>query len=41
MYLMSYTDLSKTITTSLDKENKKNNGIYFTSQELIGKMIKC
>ena len=40
MYLMSYTDLSKTITTSLDKENKKNNGIYFTSQELIGKMIK-
>jgi len=37
---MSYTDLSKTITTSLDKENKKNNGIYFTSQELIGKMIK-
>lgn len=37
---MSYTDLSKTITTSLDKKEKKNNGIYFTSQELIGRMIK-
>ncbi len=37
---MSYTDLSKTITTSLDKKDKKNNGIYFTSQELIWKMIK-
>ncbi len=37
---MSYTDLSKTITTQLDKNEKKNNGIYFTSQELIGRMIK-
>ena len=32
--------MSKTITTSLDKNEKKSNGIYFTSQEIIKKMIK-
>jgi len=37
---MSYSELSKTITTSLDKNEKKSNGIYFTSQEIIKKMIK-
>tara|TARA_B100001175_G_scaffold316192_1_gene329483 strand:- start:707 stop:1921 length:1215 start_codon:yes stop_codon:yes gene_type:complete len=40
MYLMSYSELSKTITTALDKKDKKDNGIYFTSQEIIKKMIK-
>jgi hypothetical protein len=40
MYIMSYSELSKTITTSLDKNEKKSNGIYFTSQEIIKKMIK-
>ena len=37
---MSYSELSKTITTALDKKDKKENGIYFTSQEIIKKMIK-
>ncbi len=37
---MSYTELSKTITNMLDGDDKKGNGIYFTSQELIGRMIK-
>jgi len=37
---MSYTELSKTITEMLDSDDKKGNGIYFTSQELIGRMIK-
>jgi len=37
---MSYSELSKTITTALDKKDKKDNGIYFTSQEIIKKMIK-
>ena len=37
---MSYTELSKTITNMLDDHDKKRNGIYFTSQELIGRMIK-
>ena len=37
---MSYTELSKTITNMLDDHDKKGNGIYFTSQELIGRMIK-
>ena len=37
---MSYTELSKTITDMLDSYDKKGNGIYFTSQELIGRMIK-
>ena len=37
---MSYSELSKTITTTLDKKDKKDNGIYFTSQEIIKKMIK-
>ena len=37
---MSYTELSKTITDMLDGDDKKGNGIYFTSQELIGRMIK-
>ena len=37
---MSYSELSKTITTSLDKNEKKSNGIYFTSQEIIKRMIK-
>ena len=40
MYIMSYSELSKTITTALDKKDKKDNGIYFTSQEIIKKMIK-
>ncbi len=38
--LMSYTELSESITTTLDKKAKKMNGVYFTSQELIWKMIK-
>ena len=37
---MSYTELSKTITNMLDGHDKKGNGIYFTSQELIVRMIK-
>jgi len=37
---MSYTELSKTITNKLDKSEKKKNGIYFTSQEIIEKMIR-
>ena len=40
IYLMSYTELSKTITALLDKKEKKKNGIYFTSQEIIRRMIK-
>lgn len=37
---MSYTELSKTITKNLNNNEKKGNGIYFTSQEIIKKMIK-
>jgi hypothetical protein len=37
---MSYTELSKTITKNLNKDEKKSNGIYFTSQEIIKKTIK-
>jgi hypothetical protein len=37
---MSYTELSENITNTLDKKAKKMNGVYFTSQELIKKMIK-
>ncbi len=37
---MSYTELSKTITKNLNNNEKKGNGIYFTSKELIHKMIK-
>ncbi len=37
---MSYTELSESITNTLDKKAKKMNGVYFTSQELIKKMIK-
>ena len=37
---MSYSELSKTITSTLEKKEKKNNGIYFTSQEIIKKTIK-
>ena len=37
---MSYTELSKTITVLLDKKEKKENGIYFTSQEIIRRMLK-
>ena len=37
---MSYTELSEKITNTLDKKAKKMNGVYFTSQELIKKMIK-
>ena len=37
---MSYTELSKTITNMLEDDDKKGNGIYFTSQELIARMIK-
>jgi len=37
---MSYTELSKTITNNLGKDVKKNNGIYFTSQELVKTCIK-
>ena len=36
---MSYTELSKKITSELDNNEKKGNGIYFTSKELIYKMI--
>ena len=37
---MSYTELSKLITKNLNNNEKKGNGIYFTSKELIQKMIK-
>ena len=37
---MSYTELSKMITKNLNNNEKKGNGIYFTSKELIQKMIK-
>tara|TARA_B100000902_G_scaffold399408_1_gene470098 strand:+ start:866 stop:2068 length:1203 start_codon:yes stop_codon:yes gene_type:complete len=37
---MSYSELSKTITNNLGKDVKKNNGIYFTSQELVKTCIK-
>ena len=37
---MSYTELSENITNTLNKKAKKMNGVYFTSQELIKKMIK-
>ena len=37
---MSYSELSKTITKNLNKNEKKSNGIYFTSQEIIKKTIK-
>lgn len=35
-----YSELSRTLTTKIDKNEKKNNGIYFTPPETIHKNIK-
>ena len=37
---LKYSELSKNLTTTLNKNEKKNNGIYFTPPETISKNIK-
>ena len=37
---MNFLNESKQLTKQLSKEDKKNNGIYFTPPSIIAKMIK-
>jgi len=37
---VKYSDLSRNLTTKLNKKEKKNNGIYFTPPETIYKNIE-
>ena len=38
---MNFSKVSKQLTKQLTKEDKKNNGIYFTPPSIIAKMIKA